>query len=194
MARGRSAIAVWSLNAAILLISLGWPRPVRGQSAFDLEGNLVNSLNVAHGKVVVLIFLRRDCPVSSRYAPVIQKISAEHERDTSFWLVFPDKAETPREIRKYVQDYAYRLPALRDPEHVLAKRSQAELTPEAAVFDGNGRLVYHGRIDNWYFEFGRSRPAPTTHELSDAIESASTGKPLAHSTVRGVGCYISDLE
>ena len=52
----------------------------------------------------MLIFLRRDCPVSSRYAPVIQQISAQHERDASFWLVFPDKAETPQTVHEYLRN------------------------------------------------------------------------------------------
>ena len=118
----------------------------QAQSAFDLEGKPVNPFAAAPGKIVVLVFLRRDCPVSSRYAPVIQKISAEHEHDASFWLVFPDKAETSAEIRKYLQDYGYRLPALRDPEHVLVKLAQAEITPEVAVFDGNRHLSITGEL------------------------------------------------
>ena len=71
------------------------------------------------------------------------------------------------------------------------KQARAEITPEAAVFNREGKLIYHGRIDNWYVEFGRSRPAPTTHELSDAIDAAIAGKPLANPAVKGVGCYIS---
>ena len=142
----------------------------------------------------MLVFLRQDCPVSSRYAPVIQQISARYERDASFFLVFPDKDESAQSIRKYLPDYGYHLPALRDPEHALVKQAQAEITPEAAVFNRDDKLVYHGRIDNWYVEFGRSRPAPTTHELSDAIDAAIAGKPPADGAVKGVGCYISDLE
>jgi hypothetical protein len=199
MIRDRSAIGACSLSAAILMVclglaNLGQASPVQAQSAFDLEGKSVNPLGASPGKIVVLVFLRRDCPVSSRYAPVIQKISAEHEREANFWLVFPDKAETAPEIRKYLLDYSYRLPALRDPGQVLVKLGQAEITPEVAVFDNNRHLVYHGRIDDWYVEFGRSRPAPTTHELNDAIEAALRGKPPAHSAVKGAGCYISDLE
>jgi hypothetical protein len=191
--RGGSAIRASSL-LTVLLACLGPASLARAQSGFDLEGKSVNPLAAAPGKIIVLVFLRRDCPVSSRYAPVIQKISADHERDASFWLVYPDKEETSAEIRKYQQDYAYRLPALRDPEHVLVKLAHAEITPEVAVFDGNRHLVYHGRIDDWYVEFGRSRPAPTTHELTAAIEAALIGKPIARSAVKGVGCYISDLE
>lgn len=190
----RSAIAVSSLLAAMLLACLCQPRLVQAQTAFDLEGKPVDPLAASGGKIVVLVFLSRDCPISSRYAPVIQKISSEHEGDIRFWLVFPDKADTSKTVQKYLLDYGYRLPGLRDPEHVLVKLAQAETTPETAVFDHNRHLVYHGRIDNWYVEFGRPRPAPTTHELNHAIDAALSGTPIAPSAVKGVGCYISDLE
>jgi hypothetical protein len=86
------------------------------------------------------------------------------------------------------------LPALRDPEHTLVKLSHVKITPEVAVFDRHGRLVYDGRINDWYIDLGKSRPAPTSHELEDAIRAASAGESPAHNEVRGVGCYISDLE
>jgi thiol-disulfide isomerase/thioredoxin len=164
------------------------------QTAFDLDGKPSNPVVQASGRVVVLVFLRQDCPVSSRYAPVIQQISEHYQRDASFFLVYPDKDESAQTIRKYLADYGYHLPALRDPEHALVKQARAEITPEAAVFNREGKLIYHGRIDNWYVEFGQSRPAPTTHELSDAIDAAIAGKPPANPAVKGVGCYISDLE
>jgi len=164
------------------------------ESAFDLDGKTVNPLAAAPGKIVVLVFLRRDCPVSSRYAPVIQSVAAEHARDANFWLVYPDKDDSPQAIRDYLHVYGYQLPALRDPGHVLVKQAHAEITPEVAVFDADRQLVYHGRIDDWYVDFGRSRPHPTTHELRDAIEAALRGKQPAHTAVKGIGCYISDLE
>jgi thiol-disulfide isomerase/thioredoxin len=164
------------------------------QAALDLDGKPANPLAAAPEKIVVLVFLRHDCPVSNRYAPLIQKISAQYEHEASFWLVYPDKIESPRTIRKYLQDYGYRLPALRDPEKVLVKLGRVQITPEVAVFDRNRQLVYSGRIDNWYADLSRSRPAAITHELDDAIRAAMTGKPVAQNEVRGVGCYISDLE
>jgi hypothetical protein len=163
-------------------------------SAVDLDGKPVNPFDTSSNKIVVLIFLRRDCPVSSRYAPIIQQISAHHERDASFWLVFPDKAETPQTIHSYLREYAYHLPALRDPEHALVKLTKVQITPEVAVFNRNHQLLYDGRIDNRYLDLGSSRPAPTTHELADAIDAALAGKMPAANQVRGVGCYISDLE
>jgi thiol-disulfide isomerase/thioredoxin len=166
-----------------------------GQKAvLGLDGRPVDPLAADSGKVVVLVFLRRDCPVSSRYAPIIQKVSKEYADRASFWLIYPDKSDSPQAVRKHLQDYGYRLPALRDPEHALAKVARVQITPEVAVFDRSHRLVYDGRIDDWYVDLGRTRPAPTTHEMDDAIRAALAGKAVAKSEVRGVGCYISDLE
>jgi hypothetical protein len=163
-------------------------------TAFDLAGNPVDPLKSAGGKVVVLVFVRTDCPVSNRYAPTIQKLSAGHAGMVAFWLVYPSKSETPEAIRKHELEYRYKIPALRDPQHFLVKESQVEITPEVAVFDPRGHLVYHGRIDNLYEDIGRARTVATTHELEDAIAAALSGKSLAESATHGVGCYISDVE
>jgi hypothetical protein len=166
----------------------------RGQSGLDLDGRTVNVFAGDSGKVAVLIFVRRDCPVSSRYAPVIQQFSKQYEDRANFWLVYPDKSDSPEAIRKYLQEYGYRLPALRDPEHALVKLAHVQITPEVAVFDRERHLVYEGRIDDRYVDFFRERPAPTTHELDDALRAVLAGKAVAKSEVRGVGCYISDLQ
>lgn len=186
-------LLIGSLLGSVFVVGLLTAAAQTQPTAFDLDGKSVDPFAKASGKVVVLVFLRQDCPVSSRYAPVIQQISLRFERDASFFLVYPDKNESPQSVRQYLADYGYALPALRDPEHVLVTHAHAEITPEAAVFNREGKLVYHGRIDNWYVEFGTSRPAPTTHELNDAIQAAIAGKPVANNAVKGVGCYISDL-
>jgi hypothetical protein len=193
--RARIAIRVSRLLLAIVLAGLLAPHLALAQhTALDLDDKPVNPLDAASGKIVVLVFLRRDCPVSSRYAPVIQQITARYGREAGFWLVFPDQAETPQAIHQYLQEYSYRLPALRDPEHVLVKLAQVQITPEVAVFNRSHQLIYNGRIDNWYVDAGRSRAAPTTHELDDAIQAAEADKKPAANQVRGVGCYISDLQ
>ena len=86
------------------------------------------------------------------------------------------------------------MPVLRDPDHALVKLSRVQITPEVAVFDRDRQLIYDGRIDDWYIDLSRARPAPTTHELRDAISAARARTKLAQKEVRGVGCYISDVE
>jgi hypothetical protein len=74
------------------------------------------------------------------------------------------------------------------------KLGRVQITPEVAVFDRDRRLIYDGRIDDSYIDLAQVRPAPTTHELQDAIAAAVGRTTLAHKEVRGVGCYIADLE
>jgi hypothetical protein len=198
MGRGTHSFAIRTLILTIFLALCLWPLFAGSQGgregAVDLSGAAVDPLKTNAGKVVVLIFVRTDCPISNRYAPTIQHMSAEHAGKAAFWLVYPDKAETAEAIRKHEREFKYELPALRDLHHTLVKESRAQITPEAAVFDANHRLVYHGRIDNLYEDFGRARTAATTHELDDAIRAAIDGKMLQADTVPAVGCYISDLE
>jgi thiol-disulfide isomerase/thioredoxin len=163
------------------------------QQGVDLAGAAVDPLKQAPGKVIVLIFVRTDCPISNRYAPVIQEMNAKYASMAAFYLVFPDKDETSEQIRSYLNEYGYKLPALRDPEHALVKKSQVKVTPEVAVFDAKRELVYRGRIDNLYQDFGKARHAATTHELADAIGAAGKGVPPPAAAVDGIGCFISDL-
>ena len=157
----------------------------------SLSGTPVDPLG--KGGTVVLVFIRSDCPVSNRYAPSIKAMSREYAGEAQFVLVYPDRDETPTTIEKHMQEYGYHLPALRDPQHELVKASKVEITPEVAVFNSKRELTYHGRIDNWYEDFGRARAQPTTHELDRAIRAAVNGTP-APASVSGVGCYISDLQ
>lgn len=162
-------------------------------SAVALDGTAVDPLQKFPGKVVVLVFVRTDCPVSNRYAPAIQRISAKYEGKAAFWLVYLDKSESPEKIRQHEREYNYKIPALRDPQRVLVKLAQARVTPEVAVFDASRHLAYHGRIDDLYQDLGRARRAPTTHELEDAIQAVLDGH-APPASAPGVGCFISDLE
>lgn len=179
---------------------VGRPAPDGGSAAskpataVDLSGKVVYPFEQLGGKPLVLIFVRTDCPISNRYAPTIHELSNKYAGAAVMLLVYPDKLETPRNIQKHLHEYGYKLAALQDKQHNLVKLSKVQITPEAGVFNGKGELIYHGRIDNWYKEFGRARPAPTTHELDEAIQAALNGSHAAPASVGGVGCYISDLQ
>jgi thiol-disulfide isomerase/thioredoxin len=182
--------AVWF---ALLLIPHGIAQPLT-KGVVDLDGKTVDPFDHAAGKIVVLLFVRTDCPISNRYAPTFQEMSAHFSQSARFFLVYPVRSETPAQIHKHLQDYGYKLTALRDPGLQLVRAAQVRVTPESAVFSPDGRLLYHGRIDDWFADFGRSRPAPTTHELSSALEAAIAGKAIAVASVPGVGCFLPETQ
>ena len=170
------------------------PQTVRSASAENLDGQPVDPFRPSTGKPVVLLFIRTDCPISNRYAPTIRKLHEKFRGKADFWLVYSGAGESASRIRTHDEQFHFAIPALRDVHRDLVKRSQATVTPEAAVFDSAGKLVYHGRIDDWYEDFGRSRAAPTTQELDNAIRNTLDGKPTVPDHANAVGCYISDLK
>jgi thiol-disulfide isomerase/thioredoxin len=184
-----SFLAALCLISALALVAQSATQP----AALNLDGALTDPFSSANGKVVVLIFVRTDCPISNRYAPLIQRLSASYESKASFFLIYPDRAESPEKIRQHLSSFGYKLPALRDSQRTLVKLAQAQITPEAAVFSADRRLLYHGRIDDLYRDLGHPRPHATTHELDEAIRAALSGKTPPANTP-GIGCFISDME
>ncbi len=143
----------------------------------------------------VFVFARTDCPITNRYAPELQRIAAEFStQGVQFWMVYPDPDETAPRIAAHMTEYQLPGKGLLDPHHDLARRAQATISPQAAVFDKSGRLVYSGRIDDRYVDFGKSRPAPTTHDLELAIANTLAGKPVAQAHTHAVGCYLADVQ
>jgi hypothetical protein len=143
----------------------------------------------------VLLFVRTDCPITNRYAPEIARIAREFTgRGVDFWLVYPDSAETAQAIERHKAEYHLPGTAVRDQQHVLVKRAEATISPQAAVFDHTGRLVYSGRIDDRYVAFGKARPEPRTHDLEAAIAATLEGRSVAEARTHSVGCYLTDVK
>jgi hypothetical protein len=146
----------------------------------------------------VFVFTSTDCPIANRYAPELRRL---HDRfgpqGVRFWFVHADPAETPDAIRRHAEAYGLGLTALRDPRHDLVRFAGARVTPEAAVFvagKGGPRLVYRGRIDDRNVAFGRTRPAPKTHDLEDVLVALGSGTAVPPRTTTAVGCAIPPLE
>ena len=145
--------------------------------------------------MTVLIFVSTDCPVSNRYAPEIKRLYSEFvDRGVRFRLVYPNPLDAEDAISRHIREYGYPPIAERDSDHDLVKMAGATITPEAAVFDSRGRLVYLGRIDDRFVELGRERPSATRHDLRDAITALVAGKPVSPSRTQAVGCFIADMK
>jgi hypothetical protein len=165
-------------------------------AVLDLEGRSVRPLEGLSAAASVFVFVRSDCPIANRYAPELRRLQGRFgPSGVSFFVVYVDPSESVEAIRRHREDYGQPGSPLRDPEHALVKEAHAHVTPEAAVFapgPRGPRLVYHGRIDDRAVDFGRERPAATTHDLEDALAAVLAGRPVPRETAPAVGCLISD--
>ncbi len=140
----------------------------------------------------VLVFTTTDCPISNRYAPEIQRLATKFARDVRFVFVYPvpsDSEATIREHRKKFGDGEWR----RDPSQQLVKLTGVTVTPEVAVIVADQKILYRGRIDDRYLEFGKDRPEPTVRDLERALDAIIAGQPVPVAETRAIGCIISDL-
>jgi hypothetical protein len=183
--------------AAILLVAF----PVcadapaaSGLSLPDLDGRPIEPLRAKDARAIVFFLVRTDCPISNRYAPEVRQLNEKFARSGfRFYLVYPDPGESSEAIRSHMKEHEYALSALRDPEHKLVKLTGARVTPEAAVFSPDGRMVYRGRIDNRYVAFGKARSLPTTRDLEQVLDAMLEGKAVTNKTTAAIGCFIPDL-
>jgi hypothetical protein len=181
-------------RVTLLLITLLCPLGLSQRTpALDLAGHPRDPF-ASNTKVRVLLFLRTDCPLTNRYAPEVQRLAREFAHDVDFWLIYPDTSDSPKTIEQHVADYHLPGTPLRDLNKTLVKRAHATVAPEAAVFDSSGKLIYHGRIDDRYVDFGKARPRAQTHDLENAITAVLDGKPVAQPETRAVGCSLADVE
>ncbi len=166
--------------------------------ANNLNGQIIQPLQKIQSKAVVFIFVQTECPISNRYAPEIKRLYEKFASNgVTFWLVYPDKEDSAAAIRQHLKEYGYKMDALRDSRRELVKATGVNVTPEAAVFvpSGDGaRMVYRGRIDDLVAAFGKTRSAPTTHDLDEMLENILSGKPVTNKTTVAIGCSISDLD
>jgi hypothetical protein len=167
-------------------------------AVLDLSGGAVDPLPAPGQGPAVLVFVRTDCPIANRYVPELKRLHERYaRRGISFWLVYPDPAETPSAIRRHQREFGLGFRAVRDPRHELVRATRVTVTPEAAVFtsgESGPRMVYRGRIDDRYVDFGRARPAPTSRDLQRVLDALAGGTVPAPRTTPAVGCFIPSLE
>lgn len=173
------------------LAGLGHSAEASLRGVEDLHGTSISSLP-SEKKPLVLIFMSVDCPIANRYTPLIQRLIQTNPA-VRFVLVYPHSDEDANAIRRHLKEYALTAEAWRDSAKSLTKFAGATITPEAAVFT-RGELVYRGRIDDQYSDWGKRRSVATKHDLQEVLDALAAGEDIGRRITQAVGCYISSVD
>ena len=184
-------------GAPLLLVGLAScavpepPLPQAPVALCSLDGREHRPLVVEARALHVLVFLTTDCPIANAYAPTIARLREEFEPlGVRFFLVHVDPALEPDAALHHAAAYAHRPPILLDRRHELVRAVGATITPEVAVLIPGGALAYRGRIDDWFGAIGKKRPAPTGHDLRDALRDLLAGRAPHQVRTEAIGCDI----
>ena len=154
---------------------------------------LALQLTAAANIPTVLVFTSTECPISNRYAPEINRLNVKFSGKVRFVMVYPVPADTGAMVRAHVKKFGYPNQWLHDPGQKLVRETGVTVTPEVAVMSVDRKVLYRGRIDDRYLEFGKDRPEPTVRDLERSLDAILSGKPIPVVETKAIGCYIADL-
>ncbi|MGI9405094.1 MAG: redoxin domain-containing protein [Hyphomicrobiaceae bacterium] len=164
---------------------------VFGTRRIDVHGQ-VHRLGVTDEvSPFILVFIDRDCPVSSRYAPELNGFHKRAEAaGVQFFGVVSDSLISTENARSFVRDFGFQFPVLWDPSGDLAMRVNPASTPEAFVISPANEVLYRGRIDNRFESITLLRRRITSHDLRDVLKQIGNGKQVVPRRTTAVGCYF----
>ena len=161
----------------------------------NLAGERLPLFSTAKNRIAgVVIVMRTDCPIGNRYVPTIRSISERFNTNdqVEFVLVYPLETESNEQVRRHLSEFELDLPVRRDPGATFVRQIKAAVTPEAFVFDRTNAVLYRGRIDDRFVDFGQARPAATQHDLIDVLDAMLSGQRVPTRATEAVGCYLED--
>jgi len=157
------------------------------------DGRVVQ-LSAPKGGASALIFYSSECPISNAYSPTLKPAGrGSSPRRRSGWSASVSTTDlTAADVAAHAKDFGLKFPVVHDKDIAVATQVGATITPEAFVFDDQGRVRYHGRIDDQFAARQKRNLNPMTRELHDAIAAVPRRTPGCRvAEVPAVGCPIS---
>lgn len=157
----------------------------------DTDGN-IHILGVENKKAlpVAITFLEVGCVISQRMIPELNKIYSENKsKDIKFYGIISNSKATIEEARNFKTEFNIQFPLLFDANGDLAKRIKPTAVPECFVFDKNDKLIYNGRINDYFVQVGKVNKNPKYNELSQSIKAVLTNQ-LAPKSQPAIGCIF----
>jgi len=171
-------------------LPIGSPMPAFRLS--DPSGRSYGSDNLLGEQGLLVVFTCNHCPYAKAQWPRLIRLAEEFAGqgvatvaiNANIHPGYPDDA--PPRMTELVAELGISFPYLVDDSQQVARDFRAQCTPDPYLFDRQGRLFYHGRIDdNW-----KDERAADQHELREAMAALVSGKEPPVEQKPSMGCSI----
>ncbi len=186
-------LSFYPANFRVDSLPIGSGLPKSEIQVRDVSGKTI-SLEQAKGPNGLLVmFTCNTCPYVVRNQQRTKEICG-YAGDRKIGVILLNANEGDRsggnsfdEMRAYAKAQGYSWYYALDEKSILADAFGASRTPECYLFDKNGKLVYHGAIDD-----SPGDPQQVKrHHLQAAIDETLSGKAVTVKETRSVGCSIN---
>ena len=166
--------------------------PMADQKMKNVDGKEVAVADVKGAKGTLVIFTCNACPWAKAWEDRIVALGNDYKGKGIG--VIAVNANDPGKVAEDGYDQMktraaekkFGFPYVVDATSNVARAYGATRTPEAFLFDAQGKLVYHGTIDDNAQEPGKV----STRYLADALAAVSSGKEIAVKETKAMGCGI----
>lgn len=156
------------------------------------DGKEVSIAKVAGKKGTLVVFTCNHCPYAKAWEERIVTLGNTYqEKGIGVVLINSNdpslaRGDSLEATGARAKERGMKFPYAIDDKSLIARAFGAQVTPEAFLFDKDGKLVYHGTVDD-----NRDDPAKVTKAyLKDALEAVVAGKKPATQETKSLGCGI----
>jgi hypothetical protein len=173
-------------------LALGGKAPLATTEMKSVDGTTTSIARVAGKKGTLVIFTCNSCPWVKAWESRIAEIgNAWMKQDVGVIMINANDPSQSREdgfdeMVARAKELGIVFPYAVDATSDIARAFGATRTPEAYLFDANGRLVYHGTID----DNARKPDEVSERYLADALNAVAAGKDVAVAETKALGCAI----
>ena len=190
-----AAIATILLNTSGDPLPLGSPIPSAEVKMKDISGKEVSLKDAKTNKGLLVMFSCNTCPYVIRNQSRTAEV-CKYSQDNVIGVAILNSNEAKRtdddsfdDMKSYAKDQGYKWYYLVDNNSALADAFGANRTPECFLFNAEGKLVYHGAID----DNPNDASAVNRKHLVVAMDEMNAGKDISVKTSKSVGCTIKRL-
>jgi thioredoxin-related protein len=176
-------------------LPLGSPIPQPEVKMKDISGKEVSLKDAKTSKGLLVMFSCNTCPYVIKNQSRTYEV-CKYATGNGLGVAILNSNEAKRgdddsydDMKAYAKSQNYHWYYLVDNNSALADAFGANRTPECFLFDGNGKLVYHGAID----DNPNDPDAVSRKHLIVAIDEMNAGKAVSVKESRSVGCTIKRL-
>lgn len=195
MKRSLAVLAAFvSLSGAAFGAALA---PVKfGEKVNDLEFKDIRFLtrnlsDIGKPKAFVLVFLNTECPVAQKYLPKLKELDTKYgPQEVQLVGIYNSQNDSVRDMASHALESGIKFPVVKDVNQLCTKRLGIERVPQVAIIDGEGKLVYRGRIDDQY-RVGGTQPKISNDDLVKAIDEILAGKSVSVQETPVDGCKVT---